>query len=79
MTLKQYVSHLFNYRIKDGVGGWDDFTTNMEKSGAWSMTGSPRKFQAIIVELLKRVEELEKERDNERYTGNPHVVQPLHQ
>lgn len=83
MTIRQYVSQLFGYRIKDGIGGWDDFTTNLEKTGTWSLTGSPRKFQSMIIEIMKRIERLEYERDVKPYeqpaaggSSNPEPIQP---
>lgn len=64
MTIKEFVSQLFGYRIKNDDAGWDDFAKNLEKNGTWSITGSPRKFQDIIIELMKRIERLEYERDH---------------
>ncbi|MEK7106548.1 MAG: hypothetical protein AAB895_04320 [Patescibacteria group bacterium] len=59
MKLRDVVSNLFQYKIKHGYQGWDEMANSLSKSGVWSITGSPRKFQDIIVELLKRVERLE--------------------
>ena len=64
MKLKDYISNLFNFRVKNGPEGWDDLANQLGPSGVWSISGSPRKFQDIILEILKRVEALENERDN---------------
>jgi hypothetical protein len=62
MTLKEYISSIFDYRIKDGDGGWDEAVQMLAKTGLWSISGSPRKFEKIILELCKRIERLEHER-----------------
>lgn len=64
MTIREYVSHLFSYRIKDGPHGWEEFTRNLERNGTWSITGSGRKFQDMIIEIMKRIEKLEYEAEN---------------
>ena len=64
MTIKEYISNLFNYRIKDSDSGWDEAANILEKNGTWSITGSPRKFQSIIIELCKRIEKLEHGKTN---------------
>lgn len=61
MTLKDFVSNLFEYRVKNGEEGWDEFSENLSKNGTWSISGSPKKFQTLILELIKRVEKLEHE------------------
>lgn len=59
MTLKQHVSQLFGYRIKEGVTGWDEFVQMLAKNGIWSITASPKKFEQLILEMCKRIESLE--------------------
>ena len=59
MTLRDYVSNLFHYRMTTSESKWDMFAHDLEKSGLWSITASPRKFQEIVLELCKRVEKLE--------------------
>ena len=59
MTIKEFVSRLFDYRIPNGDAGWDDMASALGRNGQWSITGSPNKFQTIILELVKRVEKLE--------------------
>jgi hypothetical protein len=59
MTLRDFVSNLFHYRMKTVDTKWEDFAHDLEKSGLWSLSGSPHKFEAIIIELCKRVEKLE--------------------
>lgn len=59
MSIKEWVSQLFNYRIPHGDKGWDEAAFTLGKTGQWSITGSPTKFQDMILELLKRVEKLE--------------------
>jgi len=59
MTIRQFVSQLYGYRIKDGEQGWDEMTQQLSTNGTFSITGSPKKFQDIIIELCKRVEALE--------------------
>ena len=58
-TLRDFVSGLFHYRMTTSESKWDMFAHDLEKSGLWSITASPRKFQDIILELCKRVEKLE--------------------
>jgi hypothetical protein len=58
-TLRDFVSNLFHYRMTTGETKWDMFSHDLEKSGLWSITASPRKFQDIILELCKRIEKLE--------------------
>lgn len=62
MTLKDKVSEIFSYRIKNGESGWDEMAESLSKNGTFSITGSPKKFEKILIELLKRVEKLENER-----------------
>jgi hypothetical protein len=61
MRIKEFVSQLFDYRIKNGQEGWDEFTKALSRNGTWSIAGSPAKFQAMILEMLKRIEILEEE------------------
>ena len=65
MTLRDYVSNLFHYRMTTSESKWDMFAHDLEKSGLWSITASPRKFQDIILELCKRVEKLEEKEEHE--------------
>lgn len=62
MTLKEAISNIFDFRIKDGDAGWDEAAQLLSKTGQWSLSGSPRKFEKIILELCKRVERLEHDR-----------------
>ena len=71
MTLKEVISQLFDYRIKEGDGGWDEAERILGKSGLWSISASPRKFEKIVMELIKRVEKLE-----EHDTRPETIVQP---
>mgnify|MGYP007070561488 CR=1 FL=1 len=63
MTIRQFCSQLFDYRIKDGESGWDEAAQQLSRNGTWSITGSPKKFQEIIIELCKRIEKLEEHDD----------------
>lgn len=62
MKLKDRISDIFGYRIKNGESGWDEMAEALSKNGTFSITGSPKKFEKILIELLKRVEKLENER-----------------
>lgn len=71
MTLKEWVSQLFNIRIND----WDNGVKILRQYGQWSMSGAPRKFEDMFLELMKRVEVLEEhaERSSARNIDN---IQP---
>lgn len=62
MTLREFVSNLFHFRMKNGESGWDDMARELGKNGTFSITGSPHKFQQIFIELCKRVDKLEYEK-----------------
>lgn len=59
MTLKQFASDIFGYRIKEGETGWDEAAQMLSKTGTWSITASPRKFEKLVLEMCKRIEALE--------------------
>lgn len=63
MTLKQAISQLFDYRIKESDAGWDEAARVLGNQGQWSLSASPKKFENIIMELIKRVEKLEEHGD----------------
>jgi len=61
MTLRDYFSDLFGYRMKNGEGGWEEATQALSRSGKYSITSSPTKFEKLIIDLCKRVEKIENE------------------
>jgi len=64
-TLRDYISELFHYRMTTGENRWEMFANDLRKSGQWSITASPSKFESIIVDLCKRVEKLEQEKTHD--------------
>ena len=59
MSIRDFVSDLFHYRTPHGDTGWDEMASVLGRTGQWSITGSPKKFQDMILDLMKRVERLE--------------------
>ena len=61
MNLRDYFSTLFGYRMKNGEDGWEEAIQSLARSGKFSITSSPTKFEKLIIDLCKRVEKLENE------------------
>lgn len=59
--MKDFFSTLFNYRVKNSDQGWDEAIMTLARTGKFSITSSPTKFEKLIIELCKRIDELEKE------------------
>jgi hypothetical protein len=76
VTIRQFVSNLFQFRIKEGEQGWEEASQLLGKTGQWSLTGSPKKFEEIIIELCKRIERLEAHGDSGGTTRGTENLQP---
>ena len=74
MTLRDFVSTLFDYRIKHTETAWEEASQALARSGLWSLSGSPSKFEKIIVELCKRVEKLEDIYAERSTSKEPHTL-----
>ena len=59
MTLKEFVSLLIGFRIKESDTGWDEAYQQFSNTGQFTLTSSPKKYEKIILELCKRVDNLE--------------------
>jgi hypothetical protein len=66
MTLKQFMSEVFDYRIKDGDSGYDEMAQQLSNMGQWSITASPKKFEKVLLELCKRVSRLEEDAERRK-------------